>query len=84
MPMIYAPTLEDPSGFFPDWNIETRFRSLTLGLEHVRARLGEVRYQRLIVLSQQMRRRFEAATNEGTLAGRELIHEMEDILRKPA
>ncbi len=80
--MIYAPELTDNSGFFPDWNIETRFESLNLGLQHVRNTLGESRYQALTSLSLRMREHFEANTDEDTLAGRELIHEMEDILRK--
>ena len=79
--MIYAPELKDDSGFFPDWNIETRFESLNLGIEHVRNRIGESRFQLLASLSERMRKHFEANTDEDTVAGRELIHEMEEILR---
>lgn len=56
--MIYAPELKDPSGFFPDWNIETRFASLKCGLEEVRGKAGEARYQALVELSARMRKHF--------------------------
>jgi hypothetical protein len=82
--MLYAPELKDTSGFFPDWNIQTQFETLNLGLEHVRRKIGEPRYEKLIQLSGRMRQHFEANTDEDTLAGRELIHEMENVLRKRA
>jgi hypothetical protein len=79
--MLYAPELKDDSGFFPERNIETNFEELALGLRHIRSKLGEPRYEALTSLSERMRKHFEANTDEDTLAGRELIHEMEDILR---
>jgi hypothetical protein len=80
--MIYAPELTDTSGFFPDLNIETTFESLNLGLQNIRSKLGETRYQALSSLSERMRKHFEANTDDDTRAGRLIIHEMEDILRK--
>ncbi len=49
----------------------------------VRKKLGEDRYAMLVSLSDRMRAHFEADPEDKTedgLAGRALIHEMEDIL----
>ena len=82
--MLGAPTFKDDTGYFPERNIETVFVALHGGLEAVRKKLGEERYAALMVLSQRMRPLFEADPEDKTgdaQAGRQLIHEMEDILR---
>jgi hypothetical protein len=82
--MIFAsPTFRDKVGDFPERNIETVFHALNEGLGKVRAQLGEERYQTLLELSLRMRAHFEADPEDKTgdsLAGRELILEMEGIL----
>lgn len=88
MMMLYSPTFKDDTGYFPERNIDTVFFSLNEGLKVVRKKLGEERYASLVALSDRMRAHFEADPEDTTgdsFAGRELIHEMEDILtqRKP-
>ncbi len=83
--MLSSPTFEDDSGYFPEQNINTVFFSLNEGLKMVRKKLGEDRYSALLSLSDQMRIHFEADAEDksgDTLAGRELILEMEDILKR--
>jgi hypothetical protein len=64
-------------------NIDTEFHALNEGLKLVRKKIGEAKYQRLAELSDRLRAHFEADPEnktQDTLAGRRLIHEMEDIL----
>ena len=82
--MLGAPNFEDRTGYFPQMNIETEFFALNEGLKAVRKKLGEERYAALSALSDKMRALFEADPEDktgDTQAGREIIHEMEDILR---
>lgn len=79
-----APTFKDRTGYFPQKNIETEFSALNEGLQAIRKKLGEERYAALRALSDKMRALFEADPEDKTgetQAGREIIHEMEDILR---
>ncbi|MDF8334779.1 hypothetical protein [Novosphingobium cyanobacteriorum] len=83
MMMLKSPTFMDD--YFVDQNIDTVFFSLNEGLKVVRKKLGEERYAALVSLSDRMRAHFEADPEDKTedgLAGRALIHEMEDLLTK--
>lgn len=85
--MLSAPSFKDKTGFFPQKNIETAFFALNEGLLAVRKKLGEERYATLRALSDKMRALFEADPDDktgDTQAGREIIHEMEDILKSAA
>ena len=85
--MLKSPTFVDESGYFPGQNIETVFFSLNEGLKVVAKKLGEDRYAALASLSERMRAHFEADPEDktdGAIKGRELIHEMEDLLTGPA
>lgn len=82
--MLGAPTFKDRTGYFPGRNIETEFSALNGGIDAVRKKVGKERYTALVALSQRMRPLFEADPEDKTgdaQAGRQLIHEMEDILR---
>jgi hypothetical protein len=82
--MLSAPTFKDKTGYFPQMNIETEFFALNEGLLAVRRKLGEERYAILKALSDKMRPLFEADPENKTgqtQAGREIIYEMEGILR---
>jgi len=71
----------------PRENIDTTFCSLNEGLLAVRKKLGEERYTALKALSDKMRALFEADPDDktgDTQAGREIIHEMEGILKSAA
>ena len=55
------------------------------GLSNVRRTLGEERYHQLMGMSDRMRALFEADpenTTGETRKGRDIIHEMEDILKQ--
>lgn len=83
MMMLKSPTFKDD--FFIEQTIDTVFFSLNEGLKVVRKKLGEERYAALLSLSDRMRTHFEADPEDKTedgLAGRALIHEMEDILTR--
>ena len=86
--MLFAsPTFKDKTGYLPRENIETTFLSLNEGLLAVRKKLGEERYATLRALSDKMQALFEADPEDktgDTQAGREVIHEMEDILMSAA
>jgi hypothetical protein len=65
--------------------VEYVFRELNEGLSNVRPTLGEERYHQLMGMSDRMRALFEADpenTMGETRKGRDIIHEMEDILRQ--
>lgn len=82
--MLAAPTFKDKTGYFPQENVDTSFFSLNEGLLVVRKKLGEERFATLRAMSDKMRALFEADPGDKsgeTQAGRELIHEMEGILR---
>ena len=85
--ILTAPTFRDKTGYFPGKNIDTSFLALNEGLEAVRKKLGEERYATLRALSDKMRPLFEADPEDKTgdaQAGREIIYEMEDILKTAA
>ena len=85
--MLKSPSFKDTTGYFPRQNIDTAFFSLNEGLVTLRKKLGEERYTTLQVLSDKMRALFEADPEDktgDTQAGREIIHEMEDILKSTA
>lgn len=81
--MLSSPTFIDKTGFFHLDSIDTAFFALNEGLKTVRKKVGEEKYQALVDLSARMRAHFEADPEDETgeaIKGRELIHEMEDIL----
>ncbi len=81
-----APTFEDSLGIFPR-TIDSEFTVLKKGLKAVRKRIGEERYAHCIEMADRMRALFEADpgdVNGQAQAGRELIFEMEDVLRRRA
>ena len=83
--MLKSPKFEDDSGSFPGQNIETEFFALNEGLKAIRKKVGEDRYNALVALSDRMRAHFEADPEDKTedgIAGRQLIVEMEDLLRQ--
>ena len=78
-----APSFKDGTGYFPQMSIETEFFALNEGLLAMRKKLGEEKYAALSALSDKMRALFEADpenTTGDTRTGRQIIHEMEDIL----
>jgi len=84
MMMLDSPTFIDKTGYFPGRNLEIAFYELNEGLKLLRRRLGEERYLRLRAMSDRMRAHFEADPDDKTgdsLKGREIIHEMEDLLK---
>lgn len=83
--MIYAPTFKGRMGFLPERNLDTTFQGLNESLDNLRNKLGEKRYSEMRELSHRMRPLFESdpeETNGGSRAGREIIHEMELMLRR--
>ena len=82
MMMLDSPTFEDD--FFIGKNVETVFSALNKGFEAIRKKLGDEQYQTLRSMSDRMRAHFEADPEDKTkdaLEGRQIIHEMEDILK---
>ena len=78
-----APSFVDSLGFFPQ-TIDTEFVALKEGLKAVRKKIGEERYVQCMEMAGRMRALFEADpedTNGQSQAGRELIFDMEDVLR---
>lgn len=85
--MLSAPTFKDKTGYFPHRNIESEFYTLNESLKNVRKRVGEENYETLLELSGRMRAHFEADPenkSDDTIKGRELINEIEDILKAAA
>lgn len=81
--MLDSPKFDDESGYFPGRNIDTTFFELDEGLKGIRDNLTEECYNKLLLLSGQMRKHFEADPNNetnDTLKGRALIHEMEVLI----
>lgn len=83
--LLSSPKFTDKTGYMPFLNLDYVFRELHEGLASNRQTLGEERYHELIRLSDRMRTHFEAdpenKTGE-TRQGRDIIHDMEDILRQ--
>ncbi len=83
--MLTAPIFRDKTGYFPENNIDTEFFALKEGLKAVQKNLGAERYAAAIVMVDRMRVHFEADPQDKTengLAGRQLIYEMEDLLKE--
>ena len=83
--LLSAPKFLDKTGYLPFLNIDYVFQQLREGLNRNRRTLGEERYHELVRMSDRMRALFEAdpenKTGE-TRQGRDIIHDMEDILRQ--
>ena len=85
--MLKSPTFVDRTGYFPGKNLETTFYELNEALRLISGELGEDRYLKLIEMSARMRAHFEADPEDKTddsLKGREIIHEMENLLMQKA
>jgi hypothetical protein len=83
--LLGAPKFLDQTGYMPFINLDYRFRQLNEGLASNRRKIGEERYQTLTRMSDEMRALFEADPDDKTgetRKGREMIHEMVDILRQ--
>ena len=83
--LLSAPKFIDKTGYFPYRNLDYMFRQLNEGLSVNRPKLGEERYHKLMGMSEQMRALFEADpenTTGETRKGRDIIYEMEDILKQ--
>jgi hypothetical protein len=84
--VLSAPTFTNKTGYLPFLNLDYVFQELHEGLNHNRRKLGEERYQELTRMSDQMRALFKADPDDKTgetIKGRQIIHEMENILRQP-
>ena len=83
MMMLSSPTFVDKTGRFPERNIDTVFQCLSEGLQNTRGRLGEDRYRKMTAMSDQVRAYFVADPEDkgDALKGRELILDMEDLIR---
>ena len=83
--LLSSPKFTDKTGYLPFLNLDYVFQELSTGLAFNRQVLGEERYNELMRLSDRIRAHFEAdpenKTGE-TRKGRDIIHEMEDILRQ--
>ena len=83
--LLTAPRFLDKTGYFPYMNLDYAFQELREGLDHNRRTLGEERYLELTRMSAQMQALFEADPEDetgGTLEGRKIILQMEDILKQ--
>jgi hypothetical protein len=83
--LLSAPKFLDRTGYLPFLNLEYVFEQLHAGLAHNRQRLGEKRYNQLLEMADRMRALFEADPDDKTGEsdrGREMIYEIEDILRQ--
>jgi hypothetical protein len=82
--MLDAPDFADDSGYWPHKSIETEFLSLNGGLDTIRKQIGEDQFKELRAMSDRMRALFEADSQSmtgETRAGRELIDQMQKMLR---
>jgi hypothetical protein len=82
--ILGAPTFIDETLVFPERNIDSEFDKLTQGFGLVRKKLGEERYATLIDLAARAKALFAADqddTNGKTDQGRDLLYEIEDVLR---
>lgn len=84
MMMLSSPTFLDNTGYFPERNIYTVFSDLNESLKLLNGKLGGERYRQLREMSDCMRKYFE--TDEGdrvenTVKGREIIREMQTLLK---
>jgi hypothetical protein len=85
--LLYSPTFEDDTGYFPEQNLDNSFDSLNEGLSRLRRRLGEELYQKLAQMSDQARSCFEADpedTTGETRKGKRLILAMEALIEARA
>jgi hypothetical protein len=83
--MLLSPKFEDITGYFPGRSIDTTFYELNEGLRLMRGKLGDELYLKLRDMSDQMRAHFEADPEDKTgesLKGREIIMDMEDLLKE--
>ena len=85
MMMLSSPKFIDRTGYFPHRNISTVFIALNESFELIKTKIGEERYFLLMQMSDRMRAHFEADPEDKTeesLKGREIINEMDDLLKQ--
>ena len=58
--VLISPTFKDPTGYFPEQNIDTEFLAINEGLKNVKSKIGTEKYEILVGMSAQMRAYFEA------------------------
>jgi hypothetical protein len=83
--LLSSPKFTDKTGYMPFLNLDYVFRELHVGLSSNRQTLGEGRYHQLIEMSDRMRALFEADpenTTGETRKGRDIIYEIEDVLKQ--
>ncbi len=81
---LWAPTFKDKALVFPDRDLESEFYELFEGLGVVRKKLGEQRYTQLVDLAARSKTLFAADQDDNngkTDEGRELLCQMQDVLR---
>jgi hypothetical protein len=81
--LIFAKSPIFTDTFFVHRTIDTVFSQLSEGLQNVRPKIGEERYNDLVALAHRMRSHFEADpedTNGQAREGRKLVREMQAIL----
>ncbi|WP_298689798.1 hypothetical protein [uncultured Sphingomonas sp.] len=83
--MLNAPTFKDPSGYFPDRDLDITFKGFNESLSNLRSKLGDERYEKMRQMSDQMRSLFESDPDSktgGAKEGCKIIYEMEMMLRR--
>ena len=82
---VKAPKFTDRTGYLSGVTLDSAFHALSEGLSNVRADLDESIFHRLRLMSEQARALFEADPDDKTgetLQGRQLILQMEDVVRE--
>ena len=83
--VLSAPKFIDKTGYFPNTSIESEYYTLNESLKLLRHHIGDGLYEKLCEMSAQTRAHFESdpdKTNGGTVLGREIFYEMEEILEQ--
>ena len=83
--MLSAPKFEDQTGRYTGQNIDSVFEGFNASIDNLRVKLGEERYANMREMSDRMRALFQSdpdVINGGRKAGRQIIHEMELMLRR--
>ncbi|MBV9841874.1 MAG: hypothetical protein JOY99_10165 [Sphingomonadaceae bacterium] len=83
--MLHAPDFSDREGRYLDHNIDTVFKGFNESIDNLRRKLGEERCAAMRQMSDRMQALFASdpsGTNGGSKAGRQIIREMELMLRR--
>lgn len=64
---------------FPGKNIDTEFTELFAGLQNIRGKVGDERYEALVAMATEMRARFEASeVREGNI----IAYDMQEMIKE--